>query len=72
MISLAADREKAALYAEAKVGEYRIVLAEAEQVEVYRRLEAGAYRERRLHGRGETIEAVGVTGGSVAVDVLFA
>ena len=70
--SLAADREKAALYAEAVVGEYWIVLAEAGQVEVYRRPEDGAYRERRLYGRGEVIEAVGVTGGAVAVEALFA
>ncbi len=70
--SLAADREKAALYAEAGVGEYWIVLAEARQVEVYRRPEAGAYLERRTYRRGETIEAVGVTGEPVAVETLFA
>ena len=70
--SLAADREKAALYAEAGVGEYWIVLAEAGLVEVYRRPEAGAYRERRTYGRGELIEAVGVTGEPVAVEALFA
>lgn len=72
LTSLAADREKAALYAEAGVGEYWIVLAEAGQVEVYRRPENGAYRERRTYGRGEVIEAVGVTGGPVAVEALFA
>ncbi len=70
--SLAADREKAALYAEAGVAEYWIVLAEAGLVEVYRRPEAGAYRERCTYGRGEVIEAVGVTGGAVAVETLFA
>ena len=70
--SLAADREKAALYAEAGVDEYWIVLAEAGQVEVYRRPEAGVYGERRTYGRAETIEGVGVTGGPVAVEVLFA
>lgn len=70
--SFAADREKVALYAEAGVSEYRIVLAEAGQVEVYRRPEDGVYRERRLYGRGETIEGVEVTGGAVAVDALFA
>ena len=69
--SLAADREKAALYAEAGVGEYWIVLAEAELMEVYRRPAGSTYRERRTYGRGEVIEAVGVTGGSVAVDALF-
>ena len=70
--SIAADREKAALYAEAGVGEYWIVLAEAGQVEAYRRPEDGVYRERRLYGRGEIIEGIGVTGGSVAVETLFA
>ena len=71
--SLAADREKAALYAEAGVDEYWIVLAEAGLVEVYRQPVEGAYRQRRTYGRGEVIEAVAVTGGaSVAVDALFA
>ena len=70
--SLAADRAKAVLYAEAGVGEYWIVLAEARQIEVYRRPEAGAYLEQRTYRRGEVIEAVGVTGGSVAIETLFA
>ena len=70
--SLASDREKAALYAEAGVSEYWIVLAEAGQVEVYRRPQDGGYRTRRLYGRGETIEEVGVTGGPVPVEALFA
>ena len=69
--SLAADREKATLYAEASVGEYWIVLAETERVEVYRRPEGGTYLDRRTYRRGETIEAVDVTGGTVAVDSLF-
>ena len=71
MTSLAADRAKAALYAEAGVDEYWIVLAEAGQVEVYRRPEGGAYRERRTYGRAETIETVGVVDGLVAVESLF-
>ena len=70
--SLAADREKVALYAEAGVREYWIVLAEAGQVEVYRRPAAGTYLDRRTYRRGEEIEVVGVTGGAVAVDTLFA
>lgn len=70
--SLVTDREKAALYAEAGVDEYWIVLAEAEQVEVYRQPEGGVYRARQLFGRGEVIERVSVTGGDVAVDSLFA
>ena len=70
--SLAADREKAALYAEAGVNEYWIVLAEPGLVEVYRRPQGGAYRERRTYGRGEAIEGIGVTSEPVSVDVLFA
>ena len=70
--SVAPDRENASLYAEAGVTEYWIVLAEAQQVEVYRRPENGTYRERRTYGRGEAIEAVGVIGTAFAVDTLFA
>jgi Uma2 family endonuclease len=70
--SVAADREKAALYAEAGVGEYWIVLTEAEQVEVYRRPEKGVYLIRRTYRRGEVIEDVGVTDTPVAVESLFA
>lgn len=70
--SLAADRGRAALYAEAGVDEYWIILAEAGQVEVYRRPEASAYLERRTYRRGEIIETVGVTGGPVAAEALFA
>ena len=71
--SVTPDRENAALYAEAGVAEYWIVLAEAGQVEVYRRPEGGVYLERRTYGRGEVIEAVEVTGGGpVAVETLFA
>ena len=53
------------------VADYR-ALAEAGQVEVYRRPQAGAYREGRLYGRGEVIGAAEVTGGAVAVETLFA
>ncbi len=70
--SLVSDREKAALYAEAGVGEYWIVLAEAEQVEVYRQLENGVYQTRRIYGRGEVIEGVNVTDAPVPVEALFA
>ena len=70
--SLAADREKAALYAEANVTEYWIVLAESQQVEVYRRAVSGVYQERRTYARGESIEGVDILGGAVAVETLFA
>ncbi len=70
--SLVSDREKAALYAEAGVGEYWIVLAESGQVEVYRQPENGVYQTRRLYGRGEVIEEVSVTDAPVPVEALFA
>ena len=70
--SIASDREKATLYAEAGVGEYWIVLAEAGQVEVYRVPEDGIYRTRRLYARGETIEGASVMDGAVLVEALFA
>lgn len=70
--SVASDREKAALYAEAGVGEYWIVLAEAGQVEVYRLPDGGVYRTRQLYARGEVIEGVSVTDEPVAVEALFA
>ena len=70
--SLVSDREKAALYAEAGVDEYWIVLAEAGQVEVYRRPENGVYLTRRIYGQGEVIEEVGVADAPVPVAALFA
>ena len=70
--SLVSDREKAALYAEAGVTEYWIVLGETEQVEVYRRPVGGVYQERRTYARGEVIEGVGVIDGAFAVETLFA
>ena len=70
--SAVADRENAALYAEAGVHEYWIVLAEAEQVEVYRRPAAGVYTEVRTYGRGEMVEGVEVLGGEAfPVEALF-
>ena len=70
--SVALDREYASLYAEASVAEYWIVLAEMQQVEVYRRPVDGVYREQRTYVRGEVIEGVGVTTQGVPVDALFA
>ena len=70
--SLALDREKALLYAEADVAEYWIVLGETEQVEVYRRPENGVYKEKRTFARGEVIEGVSVTDAAVPVETLFA
>src|SRR4051812_34499956 len=53
--SEALDRGMAALYAEAGVKEYWIVLASRSQVEVYREASGSDYRERRLYGGNDEI-----------------
>jgi Uma2 family endonuclease len=70
--SIALDRENAALFAEAGVKEYWIVLADKQQVEVYRRPEAGEYRERRLYSGEEQVECGAVPAIRVALPALFA
>jgi Uma2 family endonuclease len=47
------DREKAAIYAEAGVGEYWLVLAEKGAIEVFSRPSAGHYGETRVLRRGD-------------------
>ena len=69
--SVASDRENASLYAEAGITQYWIVLGATEQVEVYRRPVAGVYQERRIYGRGELIEQVGVVAVPVPVNTFF-
>ena len=66
------DREMAALYAEAGIEEYWIVLANAGRIEVRRRPFAGAYMECHEYGSGEIIECSSLAGVSVAVDAVFA
>ncbi len=56
------DREKASLYAEAGVAEYWIVLAEENQVEVYRRPENGVYQSKQLYPASETLTCESVPG----------
>lgn len=70
--SVALDRENAALYAEAGVTEYWIVLGEAEQVETYRRPENGVYREQRTYSRGEAIPCPALVDEPIAVAAWFA
>jgi len=69
--SVVLDQEKAAIYAEAGVQEYWIVLALQQQVEVYRQPEAGRYREVRTYSRGETIECSSVSGIRVELAGIF-
>ena len=53
--SLGLDREKAALYAEAGVTEYWLIVAGKETVESYAGPEAGVYLQQRSYGRAETL-----------------
>ena len=68
--SIAEDRELAAVYAEAGVGEYWIVLPRERQIEVYRFPEAGAYREMQTVREG-ALECAGIAGVIVVLDELF-
>jgi Uma2 family endonuclease len=70
--SAALDRENASLYAEAGVGEYWIVLARRQEVEVYRRPVDGLYQEKRLCARGEMLVCESAPELSIALDELFA
>src|SRR4051812_24965091 len=53
--SVTKDREMAAIYAEAGVKEYWIVLPEEQRVEAHRRCEGGVYRERQIYAGEEEI-----------------
>ncbi len=70
--SVELDREKAALYAEAGVPEYWIVLGEERQLEVHRQPENGVYQQKHLHAVGETLPCGSVPGLQVALDDWFA
>ncbi|MBX7209956.1 MAG: Uma2 family endonuclease [Verrucomicrobiaceae bacterium] len=69
--SLGDDRGLAAIYAEAGVVEYWIVVAAAKQIEAYRSPKDGAYQETRVYSMGETIECASVPGVNVKLDDLF-
>ena len=70
--SVALDRENAALFAEAGVKEYWIVLAAKRQVEVYRQPEAGEYRERLIYAGEDPLECVPVPAIRLSLSMLFA
>ncbi len=65
------DREKAALYAEANVQEYWIVLANDEAIEVHAAPSAGRYTQRRVYTRGETLPSIALPALCVELDALF-
>lgn len=65
------ERELTALYAEAGVQEYWIILAERQEVEVYRQPEGGQYREVRTYTLAETIECASVPEIRVELAAIF-
>lgn len=69
--STALDRENAALYAEACVTEYWILLGKEHQVEVYRRPENGRYQEMFVAGPRDTIQCLGLPGVQVQLSELL-
>lgn len=70
--SEALDREKIAIYAEAGVLEYWIVLAKSECIEVYTEPRDGAYFNRRIVSRGEVLTSAQLPELAVALEALFA
>ena len=70
--STAEDRALAALYAEAGVAEYWIVLPAEQSIEVHRHPENGRYRETRIFTGGNTLDCASVPGVRVVLGELFA
>lgn len=69
--SLALDRAKAAIYAEAGVEEYWIVCPKEKRVEVYRRPSAQGYGERVMVTAPTVLDCAAVPGVRVDLDALF-
>jgi Uma2 family endonuclease len=65
------DRRKAAIYADADVGEYWIVLAEARQIEVYTQLTDTGYAKLSVFAEGQTARSEVVPAFIVEVAGLF-
>jgi Uma2 family endonuclease len=72
MSSPVLDRENAALYAEAGVKEYWIVLGMERQIEVYRQPEHGRYEERRVFGPDDLLDCAAVPDVRLRASDLFA
>lgn len=66
------DREKIAIYAEAGVAEFWLVLPDSATIEAYTGPQGSAYRECRRVARGEVLVATTMPGLRVSVDALFA
>ncbi len=69
--SLALDRAKALIYAEAGIKEYWIVIPKQQVVEVYRQPEAGVYREKRVYSITETIACESLPAIEIAVSEII-
>ena len=70
--SLAIDRVKAAIYAEAGVQEYWIVCPEQKQVEVYRQSGPQGYAQRAVVVAPAVLESAALAGVRVDLSALFA
>ncbi len=70
--SASLDREKAALYAEAGVEEYWIILPAEHRAEIRRRPESGAYRDRTAVEGEAILESQSLPGLRVRLAELFA
>jgi Uma2 family endonuclease len=68
----ALDRANAALYAEAGVDEYWIVLCRERQIEVYLHPQNGAYRDARVFAESEVVECASVPAIQLRLADLFA
>ena len=69
--SPALERENISLYAEAGVKEYWIVLGPERQIEVYRQLAKGRYREKLLLALNDTLECASLPAVRIRVSELF-
>jgi Uma2 family endonuclease len=67
----ALDRLNAAVFAEAGIAEYWIVLGSQRQVEVYRQPESGSYQQKRVYEASEILECSSVPGLKIDVAELF-
>jgi Uma2 family endonuclease len=70
--SVELDRALAAIYAEAGIQEYWIVLVRGQAVEVYRRPVDGVYQEKSVVQGDATLSSSGVPGLEVSLSELFA
>jgi Uma2 family endonuclease len=69
--SPALDRENAALYAEAGVKEYWIVLGAEQKIEVYQRPENGCFQKKDVFGADDSLECAAVPGVRIKVAEMF-